>query len=55
MDLAFSLHDSRTWETWPIILGNLDSIVVLRDDKPFILPPCHSMHAHAKSLIHQQS
>jgi hypothetical protein len=51
MDLAFSLRDSRTWATWPIISHNLDSIVVIHDDKPFVLPPCNSMHAHAKGKL----
>jgi hypothetical protein len=41
--------------TWFVILSNLDSIVVTCDDKPLVLPPCHSMHAHAKILVHQQS
>jgi hypothetical protein len=53
MDLACSLHDSRTWATWPIISGNLDSIVVTRDDKLNVLLPCHSMHPHAISFVHQ--
>jgi hypothetical protein len=51
MDLAFSLHDSRTWATCPIISNNLDSIVVIHDDKPFVLPSCHNTHAHAKGKL----
>jgi hypothetical protein len=55
MDLASLLHDSRTSAIWQIISSNLDSIVVICDDKPLVLPPYHSMHAHAKGLVHQQS
>jgi hypothetical protein len=38
MDLTFLLHDSRTHATWLVILGNLDSNVVTRDDKSHVLP-----------------
>jgi hypothetical protein len=55
MDFAFSLHDSKIWATWLIISSSLDLIVVIRDDKLLILPACHSMHAHAKGLVQQQS
>jgi hypothetical protein len=51
MDLTFSLHDSKTWATWQVISGNLNLIVVTRDDKPLVLPPYNSMHAHAKGLV----
>ncbi len=48
VDLAFSLHDSRTRATWLVISSNLDSIVVIRDDKQPILPPYHNTHVDAK-------
>jgi hypothetical protein len=41
MDLTFSLQDSRTWATWPVIFSNLDSMVVTFENKLVVFSPCH--------------
>ncbi len=39
IDLAFLLQVSNTCVIMPIILGNLDSIIVTCDDNVVVLPP----------------
>jgi hypothetical protein len=39
MDCAFSLHVSRTWLTWHVIFDNLDSFLVIHEDKVGVFRP----------------
>ncbi len=39
MDRGFSLNVSKTWLTWHVIFDNLDSIVVIHEDKVVVFPP----------------
>jgi len=39
MDRAFSFHVSKTWLTWHVISDNLDSILVIHEDKVVVFPP----------------